>query len=102
MSYVKRGTTPTHIFEVDLDLRDAVNLMIIYKQYGRVILEKTLEHCKVGEDKVSVELTQSETLSFKPDAQTSVEIIARFSDGTVARSDIMTACIKQTLLEGEL
>lgn len=102
MGFIKRGTTPIHIFETELDLTDCSEMFITYKQFGRILVQKEKKDCDISEDKIETRLTQKETMLFDDDAQVKAEIEAEFPDGSVVRSDIMTACVLETLYEGEL
>jgi len=98
---MRRGTTPTNVFTVDVDLRNAVSLYVTYKQNGRTIIEKKLEDVEVLEESVSVELTQADTLKFK-NGEVQMQIRARLPDGTVLASDIMTASVSAILKDGAI
>ena len=86
---IRRGTTPTHIFNVNVDLTQAVALYITYRQNGRIIVEKTLEDCTITATTVTVKLTQNETLKFITTSAVEVQIRAKFSNETAIASNIM-------------
>ena len=96
---MRRGTTPTNTFTVDVDLRQATALYVTYKQNSRVILEKTLADATITETSVAVTLTQEDTLAF---AQGSVhiQIRAKYSDGAAIASNIIVAPVDQILKDG--
>lgn len=58
------GTTPTHTFTLPVGEPCVTALTITYRQNGRNILQKTLEDAAFDGKKVSVTLTQTETLMF--------------------------------------
>ena len=43
---MRRGSTPTNVFDVDIDLRDAT-VFVTYEQFGNIVLEKTGEDLTV-------------------------------------------------------
>ena len=57
-----RGTTPTNIINVDLDLT-GMTIFVTYAQNGKILFEKTNDVITVEADKLLVPLTQEETLS---------------------------------------
>lgn len=95
-----RGTTPSHVFHVNTDLRDASVLFITYKQNNQVVLEKTLEDCQIGEEEIRVSLSQEETLGFKAGVGVDIQIRAGFSDGRRIASNIITTNAKKILKDG--
>lgn len=88
-----RGTTPTHIFEVDIDLRTVTELYLTYKQGDecnqKVVLEKTLDDVVVNEETVVTELTQEETLAFCPEDKVWMQFRVKFPNGQALASNIM-------------
>lgn len=100
---IGRGTTPTNIFLVPIDLRDVAVIYITYNQGSKTLIEKTKEDIEIEEDKLSVWLTQEETLMFSQKqgtAQIEMQIRARYPDGNAVESEIMTASVGRILKEG--
>lgn len=95
---MKRGSTPTNTFSVDLDLTGAT-VFITYKQGGKTIVEKTGSDITVTSTSLETQLTQEETLAF---AQGEVEMQIRyvFPDGTADASDIMRTKADRILKDG--
>ena len=61
---MRRGSTPTNTFNLDIDLRQAV-IFVSYAQGDNVVVEKTGEDLTVEENKIIVHLSQEDTLAFK-------------------------------------
>ena len=99
---MRRGTTPTHTFSVDVDLTAAEVIYLTYKQTGKVLVEKTKDDLTITEDQVEVKLTQEETLSFREIGDVDIQFRARFPDGTAIASNIMTADADKILKDGEI
>lgn len=100
---MRRGTTPTHIFTTDVDLSSATVMFVTYQQYGRTIIEKTLEDgIKVFEDHIEVPITQEDTLAIRHDAQVQIQIRVGFEDGSRLASNIMHTCAFDILKDGEI
>ena len=97
---ITRGATITNVFDVSIDLTDAVVLYITYKQYGRTVLEKQLEDCTVTQDKITVGLTQAESLKFAENKPVQIQI--RATPVALAASATAAATVGPTLLSKAL
>lgn len=98
---MRRGTTPTLTISTDIDLTEASNFYLTFKQGDRVIFEKTLDDVTITEDSVSVWLSQAETLALKDGKMVSFQIRATLGDQKVA-SNIMTSPVGEILKGGEI
>ncbi len=99
---MKRGTTPINVFKTNIDLTGA-RIYIAYSQGGRLLFEKSGSDLEVGEDSVTVRLSQKDTLQFNARFHTiQMQIRCVFSDGTADASQIMTAAIEDVLKDGEI
>ena len=96
---MRRGTTPTNTFTVDVDLTQAEALFVTYKQNSRTIVEKALDAVTVTAEEITVELSQADTLKFKK-GEVEMQIRARLPDGSALASQIMTAPVESVLKEG--
>lgn len=94
-----RGTTPTHIFETDVDLTN-FRIYISYKQRGSVIVEKTNEDCTITSTSVTVKLSQEETLRFNIDAPVKIQIRAVAGSGDAIASSIIDTSAHEILKDG--
>lgn len=81
MSDIIRGTTPTNVFNVNVDLRDVEDILITYSQKSEVVINKTISDAEITEDSVTVTLTQSETLKLDHVYDVQIQIRALFEDG---------------------
>ncbi|MDU6181182.1 MAG: hypothetical protein E6629_00830 [Anaerococcus vaginalis] len=96
-----RGTTPINIFRTDVDLTNASVLFITYKQNGKVVLEKSIDEVKIQKNDVSVYLSQKDTLLFTEGIVT-IQIRAKFSDGSVIASALIRTSTYEILKDGEI
>lgn len=94
-----RGTTPTHIFNVNVDLSEAEVIYITYKQSDSIVVEKEKADCTVTGETISVKLTQEDTLKFNT-APVEIQIRARFPDGSAIASNIMQTTVTRILKGG--
>lgn len=95
---MRRGTTPTITIATDLDLSQASNLFITFKQGHRNLFEKTIDDVLITPKSVICELTQLDTLSLK-NGTVQFQIRATLGDSKVA-SNIMTASADEILKDG--
>lgn len=94
-----RGTTPTHRFMTDVDLKNASVIFISYFQNGKSILEKNLRDIDIYEGMLEVRLSQEDTLKFK-DGLVEIQIRVGFIDGSYLSSKIIRTSIDKILKEG--
>lgn len=103
MANIVIGTTPTHTFTVDVDLRYAVEIWITYQQNNKNIINKTLaDGIEVYEDRLVVALTQEDTLEFYQMNPVKIQIRAKFGDGSVIKSIVINTtsdeCLKREVI----
>ena len=97
-----RGTTPTNIINVDLDLT-GMTIFVTYTQNGKILFEKTNDVITVESDKLLVPLTQEETLSLDANRRGDpiyVQIRAIDALGNAIASNIMTTSAEGILKDG--
>lgn len=102
-----RGTTPTHIFVLPEEMKDAsfAALYITYQQRRKTVLEKTLDDVQRDGTTLTVRLTQAETLAFGRGYVTEpvyIQIRAKTVDGDALASDIIKISVEQILKDGEI
>lgn len=98
---MRRGTTPTHRFGVDLDLTNATEVYLTYEQ-GALELEKTKDDMDITPEEVTVHLTQAETLAFIENKNIKIQFRAKFADNNAVASNIITTTIGEILKDGEI
>lgn len=98
---MRRGTTLTITITTDIDLREASNLFVTFKQGDLIVFEKTLEDVIVTGNKVVCELSQSDTLALKDNVVVRFQIRATIGDSKIA-SNIMTAPVDEILKGGAI
>lgn len=98
---MRRGTTPTVLIDIDMDLTGWDYWLTFSHRYGK--LTKTSDECLFtpeGEGgTVSVTLSQEETLSFPEGGIVRVQLRMRRGDRAVA-TDIASVRTEEILLEG--
>lgn len=86
-----RGTTPTNTFVSCTDLSEAtiVEAYFTYSQNDEVIFEKSMPAITIDGKRISVKLTQADTLLLDDDEDVEIQAALKFSDGTVIRSKVV-------------
>lgn len=97
-----RGTTPTLEFELPFEVSLIEKASIVLSQNGSVIIDKSLDDCKVEDQTLVLKLTQSETLKLREDTKTEIQVRVRTHDGTALASDIISVDTKRILKDGEI
>lgn len=95
-----RGTTPMLEFVIPFDTSQLAQAHVTLSQNGKVVIDKALEECRCNENKLSVRLTQEETLKLQCDCITEIQIRARFSSGDAVASNIVRVSTGRILKDG--
>lgn len=95
---MRRGSTPTNTFDVDIDLTNAT-VYVSYEQGGRVVLEKTGEDLTVTAESIVLHLTQEETLAFVP-GKVNIQIRYVFPNGAADASNIINTTFERIIKDG--
>lgn len=97
---MRRGTTPTNTFAVDVDLTGAT-IFVSYEQDGKMVFEKTGTDVTVATNALTVTLTQADTLMFHPGR---VCIQIRYIDqlGVADASNIIETTAERIIKDGEI
>lgn len=97
---LRRGTTPTNTFNVNIDLREAT-VYVSYAQRGILLVDKTGTDLFITEDQIVTTLSQEDTLKFKP-GEVDIQIRYVKADGTADASNIIKTIVDQILKDGEI
>lgn len=71
---MRRGTTPTHVFEVQFDTSLIKTLKITYLQRDQEILVKRTEDCNIEPGMISTRLSQEDTFLFEENALVTIQL----------------------------
>lgn len=93
-------TTPTHIFNVNVDLTSAEVIYLTYKQNNNIVVEKTKEDLTITPTQVTVTLTQEDTGGFIMGTPVEIQFRAKFYDTTAIASNIMKTTVERVLKDG--
>lgn len=97
---MRRGTTPTHIFKTKVDLTQASEMFITYKQNSEIKVEKSIGDITIEEEQLKTTLTQAETLTFSTLGSVEIQVRVKFPDGKALASNIIKRPAGAILKEG--
>lgn len=95
---MRRGSTPTNTFTVDIDLTGAT-IIVSYEQKGVIILEKTGSDLTVTADSITLSLSQEDTLKFNT-GEVSIQIRYVFPNGAADASNIIRTTFERIIHDG--
>ena len=94
----RRGSTPTNVFNVNIDLTGAT-VFITYSQNNKVVIEKTGSDVTIESDKLTTTLSQTDTLALQS-GRTEIQIRYVMSNGTADASNIIVVDAQRILKDG--
>lgn len=97
---IRKGTTPTHIFNVNIDTEDIASVKVLYAQDGKLVLKKDTDSVKIENGKIMLTLTQEDTLLFDYRKPAQIQLRILTNSGTALASGIIPVSVGQ-LLESE-
>lgn len=95
-----RGTTPTLEFIIPFDTGQLAEAFVTLSQNGSIVIDKALTECNCNENKLSVRLTQEETLKLQCDCMTEIQIRAKTLEGEAIASQIIKVNTERILKDG--
>lgn len=100
-----RGTTPFLAFDLPLltSLIKSAEIILKYTDQNKsFLIEKTLEDCEIGEQSLTVKLTQAETLQLPAPATAEVQLRVLLTDDTSLATDPFEVDVGKLLKDGEI
>ena len=97
-----KGTTPIHVFNIPLKASEIQNVEITYSQSDEVILQKGVADCIIEDDRITVKLTQEDTLKFNHKKKVQFQIRVLTVEGVAMSSRVMFMEAEQCLSNEEL
>lgn len=95
-----RGTTPTLEFTIPFETSLLAEAWVTLSQGGVEVLNKELEDCTCDTYKLTVRLTQEETLLLDCDCMTDIQLRVRTLTGDALASDVITEYTRRILKDG--
>lgn len=94
-----RGTTPTLTFTLPDDF-DIAALFITFEQDGKQILEKCLDDVTVEGAKITLALSQDDTLAFTAPSDVKIQIRLKDGSGNALASRVIRTGVDAILKDG--
>ena len=95
-----RGTTPDLEFELPIDTSLLKEAYVTFSQGGMVRIDKALADCRASGNKLTLRLTQEETLKLKSGTVTEIQIRIRTVNGEAIASEIISEPTERILKDG--
>lgn len=95
-----RGTTPTLEFTLPFDVTLIENAYITFSQNGEVVLEKSLSDCEKSADKLTLRLTQEDTLKFISPNIVEIQLRVKTFENDALASNIIKTSVEKILKDG--
>ncbi len=95
-----RGTTPTLEFEMPFETNIIAEAFVTLSQNDVVVVDKQLQDCTCDTNKLSVRLTQEETLKLDCKCKTEIQVRVRTVEGEALASCIITVNTDRILKDG--
>lgn len=96
-----RGTTPTLEFTLPFDTALLSEAYVTFAQQDKVVLEKSLSDCVTDGNKMTVKLTQADTLKLQV-GFVDIQIRAKMTGGDALASGIITVSAQKILKDGAI
>lgn len=97
---MRRGSTPIHeigISDIDVDVSAIKYVKVTYSQGGTVLVERKVMGDQIENDKVRIQLTQSETFLFEADSEADIQLRVLTNNMEVIPSDIIKINVEECL-----
>lgn len=95
-----RGTTPILEFVLPFDTELLSEAFVTLSQNREVVLDRPLSSCNCDERKLSLRLTQEETLSLECDCTTEIQVRVKTTAGESLASEIIKVDTGRILKDG--
>lgn len=92
-----RGTTPTHVFTIPIDVSMIKNVKIVYSQFDKIVLEKTGDDVELSGNTLTTRLSQEDTFGFACTGSVHIQLRILTDGGSVLASKIMTVTVGRCL-----
>lgn len=96
-----KGTNPILVIDFSIEVSKITKLRITFAQGKDIVLEKSLADCTVEGNTIKLQLSEQETLSFKPTIL-KVQAKLKLQDGSILYSKIKEIEVEEPLNEETL
>ena len=96
---IPRGCTALNSWAIPYKASEIAVIWVTYVQAGAIVLDKTTDDCIISDNKVTVNLSQEDTLKLEPWTSILIQIRIRLHDGRVTKSKIIQTTTDMLLKE---
>lgn len=96
---IPRGCTVQNSFAIPYKASEVAVVWVTYVQSGDIVIDKITADCIISDSKVTLGLSQEETLKLKPWAKIQIQIRIRLHDGRATKSNIIETTTDRVLKE---
>lgn len=96
---MRRLTTPTHRFTLQMGVETIDKIQITYAQGGVIVLQKSGENITMDGKSAVIRLTQEETKKFTADKEVEIQVRVLTIAGDALASEIIKVDVKRVLDE---
>ena len=97
---IPKGCTDRNHFKFPYTKDEVEVVYITYVQNHNTVFEKTIDDCTFGEGRISVDLSQEETLRLSDKIAIKAQIRVRLKNGMTTKSNIVEARTDYLLKDG--
>lgn len=97
MAQISQGSTPTHKFHLSLSSDMIESAIVTYAQHDKTVFEKQGDDVAIGDNCITVELTQEDTLALDPNESVRVQIKVKTMNGKVIPSKMLYLTTNEVL-----
>lgn len=97
---ITRGTTPTLEFTIPFDTSLLSEAWVTLSQNDEIVIDKQLKDCSCDEKKLTVDLTQAETLQLDCDSKTEIQLRVKLSTGKALASAVIVVDTERIIKDG--
>ena len=99
---MRRGTTPTFIFTLPMNATELAAGFVTFAQGTNVVIDKPLSEWKIDGNKVTIDLSQQETLCLDAGCNTEIQMRVRTKSGRALATNITSVPAERILKDGEI
>lgn len=97
---ITRGTTPTLEFTIPFDTALLSEAWVTLSQNDVIIIDKQLKDCSCDAKKLTVDLTQDETLLLDCSCRTEIQLRVKLNDGKALASAVIVVDTERIIKDG--
>ncbi len=97
MAVIAKGCTVKNTFTFPYKAENIENIYVTYCQSAKCVFEKEACDCSIEDGKVTIHLSQEETLKFDTSKTIHIQMRVKFKNGSATKSNIIEASTDRVL-----